>query len=77
MVFVKYSTKRLTSVTKVMTSATSRVCVFHCMETDGCYAVNFKNQNKANCELTSGLSDDHEMVDITADLYDLVSAISN
>ena len=40
------------------------------METDGCYAVNFKHQNKSNCELTSGLSDGYEIIDdVTSDLF--------
>ena len=57
-------------MTKVMTSSKFVECTFHCMETDGCYAVNFKHQYKANCELTSGLSDEYEMVDDgTSDLY--------
>ena len=40
------------------------------METDGCYAVNYKRQSKSNCEMTSDLSNDSEMVDdVTSDLY--------
>ena len=55
---------------KVMTSASFIVCAAHCVETDGCYAVNFKRQNKGNCELTSGLGEVQEMVDdVTSDLY--------
>ena len=45
-------------------------CAASCMETDACYAVNFRHQNKSNCELTSGMSDDDDMVDdVTSDLY--------
>ena len=68
--FARYNSKRLESVTKVMTSSSLVECAVSCLHTDGCYAVNFKQQNKVNCELTTGLSDDHEMVDdVTSDLY--------
>ena len=40
------------------------------METDGCYAVNFNNQSKENCELVSGLSGVPEKLDdVISDLY--------
>ena len=68
--FVKYGSKRLESVTKVITSSSLVKCAASCLATDGCYAVNFKNENKSNCELTSGLSDVNETVDdVTADLF--------
>ena len=53
-----------------MTSSNIVECALHCMEREGCYAVNFKHRNKRNCELTSGLIEAHEMVDdATSDLY--------
>ena len=68
--FVKYGSKRLESVTKVMTSSSLVEFAASCLATGGCYAVNFKNENKSNCELTSGLSDVNEMVDgVTSDLF--------
>ena len=65
--FIKYGSKRLESVTKVMTSSSLVDCAVGCMGRDGCYAVNVKNKNKANCELTSGFS--HMVDDVLTDLY--------
>ena len=67
---MKYGSKRLESVTEVMTSSKFVQCAFLCMETDGCLAINFKQQNIENCELTSGLSEGQELVtDVTSDVY--------
>ena len=66
----KYGSKQRESVTKVMTSSGLVECAASCLETDGCDAVNFKHQNRTNCELTSGLSDYYQIVeDVTSDLY--------
>ena len=55
---------------KVMPSSSVVQCTTLSMETEGCYVVNFKPQNKGNCELTSGISEVQEMVDdVTSDLY--------
>ena len=68
--FVKHASKRMESVIKVMTSSSLVEYAGWCIVTDGCYAVNFKHQNKSNCELTSGLSEDDEMIDdVNSDLY--------
>ena len=45
-------------------------CVTLCSTTDGCYAVNVIRNSDVNCELTTGLSDQTEMVDNpTSNLY--------
>ena len=65
--FVKYGSKRLESVAKVMTSSSLVDCAVGCMEMDGCYAVNFNNKNRGNCELTSEVS--YMVDDVMTDLY--------
>ena len=68
--FQIYTNKRQTTVTKQVRIRSSLDCAGLCMNTDGCYAVNFISNNDVICELTTGLTNHNETVDDpTSNLY--------
>ena len=65
-----YTNKRLTTVMYSVKTLSHIQCARLCSNTDGCYAVNVMRNSDVNCELTTGLSDQTEMVEEpTSNLY--------
>ena len=53
--FILYKNKRLNTTTmKTLEIDLPRLCVNHCLATNGCLAVNLLSDLKTSCELTSG-----------------------
>ena len=58
-----YPGKRLTNVIKNVNTSSKLECGVQCSMTDGCLAVNVIGNHDITCELTTGLSNQNEMID--------------
>ena len=67
--FLLHKNKRLTTVTKSLTTDAPQTCVMHCLATNGCLAINMVT-NGNRCELTLGVTNNSDVVDISnSDVY--------
>ena len=69
--YKRYWGRRVQSVTQTITLPTYVDCTTLCNKTDGCLAVNILQNGDVICQLTTGLSNKNEMIDMI-DLFLLV-----
>ena len=62
-VYHRYEGKILNDILKTILVPSIAECVQLCYETDGCLAINIRQNNDVICELTTGLRNDNEMED--------------